>query len=247
MGGWNAGCAERRLSGVGGAGRKPTAERQQGAVLRPHPLMGRKNSRSGGARSLSDWPSAVFSLLPPFAAPPLRGGWCQGWGAAPPGGLGLDAREPPRSTLRTIQGGRKARRGLGAGRATPRTVVDGVPCWGKPRAARRAAPGTGRSGTAAYLQEWSDPQSPWRGCGGDRNQPHGQSAAAPVPSFLSPWGGDEVKQGAASVRARCRADRGPDHRLAAQRKAGAVQPRSVFLSAAALTGPPTAAQTGVPL
>ncbi len=34
--------------------------------------------------------------------------------------------------------------------------------------------------------------------------------------------------------------------LAAQRKAGAVQPRSVLLSEAALTGPPTAAQTGVP-
>src|SRR6266849_2369669 len=57
-------------------------------------------SRYGVARPLSGWPSAVFSLLPPFAAPPLRGGWCPGWGAAPPGGLGLDTREPPRSTLR---------------------------------------------------------------------------------------------------------------------------------------------------
>jgi hypothetical protein len=35
--------------------------------------------------------------------------------------------------------------------------------------------------------------------------------------------------------------------LAAQRKAGAVQPRSVLLSVAALTGPPTAAQPGIPL
>ena len=35
--------------------------------------------------------------------------------------------------------------------------------------------------------------------------------------------------------------------LAAQPKAGAVQPRSVRVSVAALTGPPTAAQTGVPL
>jgi hypothetical protein len=34
--GWNAGCAETCLSGVGSAGRKPTAERQQGAVLRLH-------------------------------------------------------------------------------------------------------------------------------------------------------------------------------------------------------------------
>ena len=35
MVGWNAGCAETCLSGAGGAGRKPTAEMQQGAVLRP--------------------------------------------------------------------------------------------------------------------------------------------------------------------------------------------------------------------
>src|SRR5712691_1070479 len=34
--GWNAGCAERRLSGVGSAGRKPTAVRQKGAVPRLH-------------------------------------------------------------------------------------------------------------------------------------------------------------------------------------------------------------------
>jgi hypothetical protein len=67
-------------------------------------------------------------------------------------------------------------------------------------------------------------------------------------AFLgSPLGGDEVRQGAAAVRARCRADGGLDYRLAAQRKAGAVQPRSVLVSVAALTGPPTAAQTGIPL
>jgi hypothetical protein len=56
-----------------------------------------------------------------------------------------------------------------------------------------------------------------------------------------------VRQGAAPGRARCRADGGPEHRLATQRKAGAVQPRSVLLSVAALTGPPTAAQTGIPM
>jgi hypothetical protein len=36
-------------------------------------------------------------------------------------------------------------------------------------------------------------------------------------------GGGSRRQGAASVRARCRADGGPEHRLAAQRSAGAVQ------------------------
>jgi len=35
----------------------------------------------------------------------------------------------------------------------------------------------------------------------------------------------EVRQGAAAVRARCRADGGPERRLAAWRKAGAVQRR----------------------
>jgi hypothetical protein len=33
---WSAGCGESYLSGVGSAGRKPPAERQQGAVLRLH-------------------------------------------------------------------------------------------------------------------------------------------------------------------------------------------------------------------
>jgi hypothetical protein len=64
---------------------------------------------------------------------------------------------------------------------------------------------------------------------------------------VRPLGGDEVRQGAAAVRARCRADGGPECRLAAQREVGAVQPRSVRLSEAALTGPPTAAQTGIPI
>jgi hypothetical protein len=62
------------------------------------------------------------------------------------------------------------------------------PVEGKPRAALRAALGIGRSSTAAYLQAWSDPQSPWRGFGGGRNQWHGRSAAEPVPAFVSPLG-----------------------------------------------------------
>ena len=39
-----------------------------------------------------------------------------------------------------------------------------------------------------------------------------------------PLGGSEVRQGAASVRARCHADGGPERGLAAQQPAGAVQP-----------------------
>jgi len=43
--------------------------------------------------------------------------------------------------------------------------------------------------------------------------------------LLCPLGGGVVRQGAASVRARCRTDGGPEHGLAAQRLAGAVQRR----------------------
>jgi hypothetical protein len=87
---------------------------------------------------------------------------------------------------------------------------------------------------------------PW-GRRGERKQRHGQSAAAPVPSFREPPGGALVRQGPAAVRVRCRTDGGPECRLAAQRKTGAVQLRSVRVSVAALTGPPTAAQTGIPI
>ena len=43
--------------------------------------------------------------------------------------------------------------------------------------------------------------------------------------LVSPLGGDEVRPGAAPGRARCRADGGPEHRLATQQEAGAVQRR----------------------
>jgi len=47
----------------------------------------------------------------------------------------------------------------------------------------------GRSGTAADLQErYAIRRTPWRGLRGGRKQWHGQSAAAPAPSFLSPLG-----------------------------------------------------------
>ena len=67
-------------------------------------------------------------------------------------------------------------------------------------------------------------RAPVRGWRGERKGEHGQSAAAPVLTTV-PLGSDEVRQGAATVRARCRADGGPERRLAAQRKAGAVQRR----------------------
>jgi hypothetical protein len=104
----------------------------------------------------------------------------------------------------------------------------------------------GRSGTAADLQEWSAIRvAPERGVRGGRHPRHGQSAAAPVPALLSPWGGDEVRQGAAAIGAPCRTDGGQERRLAAQPCAG--QSSGAGASAAGLLSPRVAAQTGVPL
>src|SRR5262249_18644528 len=105
--------------------------------------------------------------------------------------------------------------------------------------------GAGRSGTAADLQERSELRSRLLGGTGVTGS-HDRGRVQRSRCFpLCPSGGDEVRQGAAPGRARCRADGGPEHRLAAQRKAGAVQPRSVRVSDVALTGPPTAAQTAI--
>src|SRR5260370_10151060 len=87
-----------------------------------------------------------------------------------------------------MQGGRKARRGLGAGRATPRTVVDGVPCWGKPRAARRVAPGTGRSGDAAYLQERQRSAEPLEGAEGWQEAVARAERSGAGAFRMAPWG-----------------------------------------------------------
>jgi len=56
---------------------------------------------------------------------------------------------------------------------------------------RRGEPLQEPAGAAQPLtfRSGCDWQSPLRGFGGDRNQRHGQSAAAPVPSLLSPLGG----------------------------------------------------------
>src|SRR5713101_4738028 len=92
-----------------------------------------------------------FVLLPPFAAPPLRGGWCPGWGAAPPGGRGLDTTEPPRSTLRTIQGGRKEAEGqMQAEQPRSPSRVDSPALGGSP-GRRRSAATRSRQGNEAAL------------------------------------------------------------------------------------------------
>jgi hypothetical protein len=103
-------------------------------------LWGGKTRATGLLGRLSGWPSAVLSLLPPFAAPPLWGGWCPGWGVAPPGGPGLDTIEPPRSTLRKIHGGSKDRREPAAGRATPLTGARNSRVGRQPRAAQASRP-----------------------------------------------------------------------------------------------------------
>jgi hypothetical protein len=57
MVGWNAGCAERCLSGVGSAGRRPPAEKQQGAVLRLHDEPGSLGGRGGNPARTTPRPS----------------------------------------------------------------------------------------------------------------------------------------------------------------------------------------------
>jgi hypothetical protein len=118
------------------------------------------------------------------------------------------------------------------------TVAGDVPAERKTRAAQRAAPGTSRSGTDADLQErYAIRSAPERGWRGGRHQRHGQSAAAPVPSLLSPLGGGSRRQGVASVRARCRADGELERRLAAQWSAGGCADRRTLVTVCARAWP----------
>ena len=66
----------------------------------------------------------------------------------------------------------------------------------------------GRSGTAADLQERSDGQSPRAGVRGREASMARAERSGAGACLWSPSGGDEVRQGAASVRARYRADGG---------------------------------------
>ena len=71
----------------------------------------------------------------------------------------------------------------------------------------------------------SDPQSPLEGVAGWQEAAARAECSGAGAFLLEPPGGALGRQGAASVRARCRADGGPERRLAAQRPAGAVQRR----------------------
>jgi hypothetical protein len=62
--------------------------------------------------------------------------------------------------------------------------------------------------------------------------------------LVRPLGGGGRGKGTASTGVLLPLPGGQERGLAAQRPAGAVQPRSVLLSVAALTGPRAAAQTG---
>ena len=153
---------------------------------------------------------------------------------------------------------------LEGGRTTPQQPAAAARLPGSWRA--NVPPGSGRhpgvsredwpAGAAAhsptvkdrstYRQERSERQSPLaRGMGGHRKQPHGQSAAAPVPTAVPPRGAE--RRGKAQ-RPFERVAEPPGGRNSAWQPSGARgQSGGDAVSAAALTGPRAAAQTGVPL
>jgi hypothetical protein len=86
--------------------------------------------------------------------------------------------------------------------------------------------------------------TPWRGLRGGRNQRHGQSAAAPVPSFVSPSGA--ARRGKAQrLFERVAAPMG-GRNVAWQPSVRRGQSSGDAVSAAARTGPRAAALTGTP-
>jgi hypothetical protein len=89
----------------------------------------------------------------------------------------------------------------------------------------------------------SERQSPLkRGKGGGRHKWHGQSAAAPVPSFCAPWGAEVGTKAQRPMECFCPYQGGRN--AAWQPSVRRGQSGGDAVSAAALTGPLTAAQTG---
>ena len=92
----------------------------------------------------------------------------------------------------------------------------------------------------------SERQSPREGVRGREERMARAERSGAGAFLLCPLGGDEARQGAASVRARCRADGGQEA-VAWQPSRSRGQSGGDAVSAAALTGPRAAAQTGLPL
>jgi hypothetical protein len=88
-------------------------------------------------------------------------------------------------------------------------------------------------------------KAPVRGCGGEQNQWHGQSVAAPVPSVCAPWGA--ARGGKAQRLFERVAEPTGGQNVAWQPSDLRGQSSGDALSAAALTDPRAAAQTGLPL
>ncbi len=183
------------------------------------PVTGSSLSRYGIARLRVRLALCGFVFAPSFRSAATAGGRVSGLASvratrSAAKGSALTPKSLPAVHCERIQGGRKDSRGVGAGRAGLLSVARGLPCLQrKPRGSLRRPAFRNRQERQSRLPPGSasDPQSPLRrGMGGGRNQPHGQSAAAPVPSCCAPKGGGLVRQGAAAVRARCRADGGPE-------------------------------------
>ena len=144
-------------------------------------LWGGKTRTTGLLGRLSGWPSAVFSLLPPFAAQPRWGGACQGWGAAPPGAqrraLALTPESPLAVYCEAFPRREESRRGPVAGRATPLSVVRGRLLRGSPGRHSGAATAPAGWRSHPYRQERQRAAKPL-GDGGTHTVGHATSAVS---------------------------------------------------------------------
>ena len=124
----------------------------------------------------------------------MRQGGCQGWGAAPPGAprraLAL-TQEPRALHCEPLKEGAATAEGqVQAGRSRVPTRAASLALGGSP--GRCASAATAPAGWRSHATDRSAAirTAPWGAERGERKQWHGQSAAAPVPSFSAPWGAD---------------------------------------------------------
>ena len=138
------------------------------------------------------------------------------------------------SAARVVESARPARR-----RQASWGFAGGLACRG-----RSTQPGQQKTNRTTAWSAASRKAPSTRGMGGERKQWHGRSAAAPVPSLCAPWGAEVGAQAQRPFERVCPHQGGQNS--AWQPSGARGQSSGGAVSAAALTGPRAAAQTGVP-